>query len=455
MKKSLALICSALLMSSCAMTPVYERPDVQMLEAWHSESLKEQVAINYDWWTNFGSEELNGFMQQALTDNNDLKAGIYRIEQSRASLKAAGASLYPSVDASAGASRSRTDPDSGRTSYDTSLRAGAGVSYELDLFGSNQAGVEAAEANLLGTQLDHESLLIVTMGDVARQYFNILNLRSRLAIADKNLDIAREVLRIVQARLDVGTETALALAQQKSALASAEAARISIAEQATNAENAFAILLGQPPQAIAVGGKSLSALKVPAIAAGQPSDLLERRPDIKAMEMDLRAANADIGAARAAFFPSINLGLDSSIAATGFGDPATIALALASSLTAPIFSGGRLEAGIEQATARQKELVLNYQQAVLVAFQETEDALTAVKAKRQREDALNMAMKEARKSYDLTKQLYEGGSVDFQTVLDTQKTLLSAEDSYTQAKMERLGAAIDLYLALGGGWAQK
>jgi NodT family efflux transporter outer membrane factor (OMF) lipoprotein len=454
MKKVIVIPLAAILLASCSFTPDYARPEVQAPSAWQVADSAEQAVVDADWWKNFESEELNRYMAIALADNNDLQAGIYRIEQSRAALKSSGASLMPSASASGSGSKTRTNPAEGKTTTTSSLRGGASVSYELDLFGANRADVEAAEAGLLGAQLDQDALALVTMGDVASQYFTILNLNERLRIADKNLDIARDVLRIVQARFDAGSETALTVSQQKSSLASSEASRVSLAEQLATAQNAFSILLARNPGDVKVENDTLIGLTVPDIAAGQPSSLLERRPDLKSAEADLIAANANIGAAKAAFFPSVSLGLDWSIASAGFGDPVSIATSLASALSAPLFQGGRLEAGVEQATARQKELAENYQQTVLVAFREVEDALISVKAAQERELSLRTAMTEAQRSYDLTKDLYDAGSIDFRTLLDVQRTLLSAEDSYTQERLTRLNSAITLYLALGGGWAQ-
>ena len=212
------------------------------------------------------------------------------------------------------------------------------------------------------------------------------------------------------------------------------------------------MLAGQAPTTLNVSGTSLSGVTIPAIAPGQPSELLQRRPDIRASEADLVAANANIGAARAALYPSVNLGTNWSAAAAGFANPATTAMALAASLAVPIFQGGRLEGGVEQATARQKELAEVYRKTVLVSFQETEDALSAVKASEKRERAFATSLAEARKAYELSRQQFDAGAIDFQTLLDTQNGLLSAQDGYAQTRLERLSAAIDLYKALGGGW---
>jgi NodT family efflux transporter outer membrane factor (OMF) lipoprotein len=291
------------------------------------------------------------------------------------------------------------------------------------------------------------------MGDVASTYFNVLNTRQRLDIADANLKNARDVLKIVDARYQAGTVSALDLAQQEASLSVAEAARATTAQNVSIAENALAVLLGQVPQTLDIKGDSLNDVNVPAIDPGQPSALLERRPDIRKSEMDLISADADIGVARAALFPTITLGLDGSLATAGFGDPTTTALSLASALAAPIFQGGRLEGGVEQATARQKELVENYRKTVLVSLQEVENALTAEKTAARREGHLAKAAQESRKAYKYARQQYEAGVIDFQTLLETQTTQLLSEDSHAQSRNERLQASVDLFKALGGGWA--
>lgn len=449
MKKIVVSCVVAGLLASCSLVPDYVRPDTAAKQSWSRESA-DATMVSQQWWENFSSPELNGFMTVALEKNNDLQAALQRIEQSRAAIKIAGAELLPNINASIGTSQSRTFVES-RTTRQNDLSGGATIAYEIDLFGANRAGVTAAQANFYNSRFAHEALRLVVMGDVSNAYFNVLTARVRLAVADKNLTAAKEVLRIIEAQFNAGGASALVLAQQKSAVASAEAARASIVNLQTNAENALAVLLGQAPQTISVQSQDFGGLTIPAIAAGQPSELLQNRPDIRAAEMDLVAANANIGVARAAYYPSLTLGLNGNI--TG-GDNSLSALSLASDLTTPIFQGGRLEGGVEQATARQKELVEIYRKTVLTAFQEVEDALAAEKAAREREQSLNMAQSEAEKSYNLSKSLYGAGSIDFQTLLDSQRVMLQAQDSYVQSKLERLAAAIDLFKALGGGWKE-
>ncbi len=447
MRKTSALLL-AVLLTGCSLVPTYQRPDVTVPGGWSIDAQEENAEIAADWWAQFGSPELDRLMSQALVQNNDLRASLARVDQARASLKIAGASLLPTADASLGASRTRSNPSSGPISTDNSWRAGAGLSYELDLFGANSAGVNAARAQLAGSEFDNVALALVVTGDVANAYFNILNLRERLSIADQNLKLARDVLNVVQARFDAGASSALELSQQKTALANTDASLASLNNQMNAAENALSVLLAIPPQSEDFAGKSLKEIKVPTIAPGQPSELLERRPDIRSAEASLLAANANIGAARAAFYPSVNLGLDGSASWT----PLSSAVSLTSSLVAPLFTGGRLEGGLESATARQVELSENYRKAIYTSFREVEDALSAAKAAQQRQDAFTRALREAETSYNLSRELYIAGSIDFQTLLNTQSSLFSAQDSYASVRLEMLNAAVDLYKALGGGW---
>jgi len=204
-----------------------------------------------------------------------------------------------------------------------------------------------------------------------------------------------------------------------------------------------------------VNGENLRRIKPPKVPLTQPARLLTRRPDIRAAEENLVAANANIGAARAAFFPTVDIGAGAALALSPVASAATKTLSLTSSIVAPIFRGGALEGGVEKATARQMELAETYRKTVLTSLQEVEDALYAAKAAQKRKKALLAAMKASRKRYQMSRELYKAGSVDYQTLLDAQRTLLTAEDSYASVKLEALKAAVTLYKALGGGWTDK
>ncbi|MDD3020189.1 MAG: efflux transporter outer membrane subunit [Alphaproteobacteria bacterium] len=457
MKKVLPLAFSTFLLASCSFIPQYSQPSVEAPSRWKSEIAAEnKVEIPAKWWTLYQDETLNSLAEEALTQNLDLRAGFERVNQARAALRIAGASMLPSANASLGASRTRTDPPSAKATNVNNFSGGLAISYDLDLFGANRATIEAARASLYGQQYEQEALKLVTLGDLTSAYFNLLTTRERVRIAEDNLKNFREVLNIIQVRVDTGLDSDLELSQQKVAVSSSEAALATHKQQEAIYQNALALLLGKAPQTFSLDSpKNIADFSVPQIAIEQPSVLLERRPDIHSVEQSLIAANANIGAARAAFFPSINLGGTATAAAASLGDPASTVLALASSLTAPIFSGGSLEGGLDQATSQQRELVETYRKTVLTSFREVEDALATTKAAAEREVALRSAMNNARRAYEISRKRYEVGTIDFQTLLDTQASLLSAEDTYAQALEAKLTASVDLVKALGGGWSEQ
>lgn len=440
-----------LLVSGCSFVPGYERPDVSVPASFTAAGTDAPGDLARDWWKMFGSAELNTLMDQALTENTDIRAGLARIDQARALLRSERASLLPTADIAASAERARkTEPDS----TDTTLRAAPTISYELDLFGKNRAAYESADADLDAARYAQESLKLLVMAEVSNTYFNLLAARERLKIADKNLENSVEVLRIVQARFDIGETDALDLSRQKAQDANTRAVRASIEREVKNAENALNVLLGKAPGTVAVTAMNLAPVAVPNVAPGQPSALLERRPDIRQSEAALMAANADIGAARAAFFPSVTLGLDAGITKI-LDNPASTVLSGSSEILAPIFRGGSLLAALDLSKARKAELAENYRKTVLTAFQDVEDSLAAVKAAQIREQSFETAMKESRKSYELSRSRYDAGTIDFQTLLDSQRTLLQAESDYAASKNERLAAAVSLFKALGGGWREE
>lgn len=445
----------AALLSGCSLIPDYERPSMDTPAGWSDADAKDPTYIAKNWWAGFDSAELNTLMDQALRQNNDLGVAIARVEQARGLARAAGAPLLPSVDATGSAGWESVNPGQGSTTSDSVGNAGLSIGYELDLFGKNRAQSKSAQKDLESAGFSRDATALIVMGDVAKGYFNVLSLQERLNIADQNLESARDLLRIVQARFDAGATTQLDVAQQKSDLATSEANRAAVEKQMKLARSALAVLVGLPPQSLVVTGTDLRNLAIPQIAPGQPSRLVERRPDIRAAEASLEGANADIGAARAAFFPDVTLGLGWSIAASPIGDPATTTLSILSSAVAPIFSGGLLEGNLAYSKARKTELAETYRKTVLTSFKDVEDALAGVKAAQQRETSLQTALTESRRAYDLSKQQYDVGSIDFQNLLDTRRSMLSTEDSYVQTKNERLAAAVDLYKALGGGWAQQ
>lgn len=444
---------AALLLSACSLTPDYTRPAVDAPPAW-KESTPAQTPIPPAdaFRQGFRNAELDGLIARAMAGNTDLQAALHRIEQARAAVRVAGSSLWPGADAFASAGRDIARPANAGTAHTSSGRIGAGVSYEVDLFGRNRAGLAAARLQEDAVRFDRDALALIVRADVARTYALALSLADRLNVAEENLASSRDILRIVEARFQEGAASGLEVSQQRVSLSGTEAAVAELTRQQSAAHHALAVLLGQTPESLTLTGKGLAALSLPPVAPGQPSELLERRPDIRRAEAALQAAHADIGAARAAFFPSLTLGVDAALSASPIGGPAGSLIGLGASLAAPIFKGGALTGQLEGATARRDELVAHYRGTVLTAFREVEDALAAVKAAAAREAALTAAEASAREAYRISRERFDAGAIDFLTLLDSQRTLLQAQDGAVQSRHDRLSAAITLYLALGGSW---
>jgi outer membrane protein TolC len=309
--------------------------------------------------------------------------------------------------------------------------AGLGISYDLDLFGANRASETAAQERFVGSAYRHDALALVIMGDVAQNYFNVLNLKERVRLAQDSLRATQDLRKVVEARFQTGVRTQLDLTRQETLVAKAKASLAALEQELAIAQNALAVLVGVPPQSFTVTGKTIDKLTLPEESIIQPAFLLERRPDIKAMEAMLKAANASIGEARAAFYPS---------------------LTLAASILAPIFQGGKLEGNLERITAHERELIAQYQQTVLVAFQEAENALTKTQKTFERENALKQAVAKANQTYKLTQNQYGLSVIEFQDVLNAQRNLLDTKDQYARARYETLAARVDLFKAMGGGW---
>lgn len=383
-------------------------------------------------------------MEVALAQNLDLQAALYRIEQARAQARVASAALLPALDAGGGLSRDYRDSGSNSNWQDF-----ATLSYELDLWGKNRSQAQAAKYRTEASQYDREALQLIVTADTTVLYTRVLGFSERIRIAEENLKNAEDVLRIIEARYREGGVSALEVSQQKVAVNNIRAALTTLIEQRSTTLNALAILLGQAPQHFDAPTTNLSSLRIPKANLILPAALLTSRPDVQSTEAGLLAANADIGAARAAFFPSLQLGTDGTLAAAGFGDPATAALSLAANVLAPIFSGGRLEGNLENVTARQKELAAQYQKTVLTAFQEVEDALAARKSTDQQARLFRESVQEAQNAYTIAKVRFDAGSIDYLTLLETQRSLSLAEDDQIVATVAQIEAFVQLRKALG------
>lgn len=454
MNRTLALV-ALLSLSACSLTPALTKPELPLPQSYSAAvSDPDAQAVNAQWWQRFGSAELDALMVEALAANHDLAAAVARIEQSRASATAARASLLPTVNASASASTSRREGNSNTLSGSSDSQSDSATlsaAYELDLWGGNAASVAAARARLDASVYSRDAVALTLQGDVASNYFQLLALKDRLTLTEQNRAAAAELLRLVQVRYDNGGVTALDLAQQKTTLLGIEASIPALQQSLQQTGHALAVLLGRAPGGFAVSSTTLADIALPTIAVDTPANLLVRRPDIRASEASLIAANANIGVARAALLPNVSLSASAGINGLLTSGSSTV-LSLAASLTQSVFDGGRLQSQVALATAQQQELLESYAQTVLLALKDVEDNLVAVGSNGTRTTLLVQSTEQARLAYDLARIRYDAGADDLLTLLDAQRTRLNAEDSLVQAQLASQTAAIGLFKALGGGF---
>jgi NodT family efflux transporter outer membrane factor (OMF) lipoprotein len=410
-----------------------------------------------DWYAGFGSSELNALIEQAGSDNLDLSMARARVVQADARARQAGAAILPSVDAGGNGNYLAGHSVNG-SAHETDWAVLLSASYEVDFWGKNRAAVRSASRLAEASRADRDTVALTTQAAVADGYFQVLSLRERLVIANSNLEAAQKLLDIIQARFDVGLSNPVELASQKAALATAGLAIPELRRQEAEALAALALLLGRAPEQFSVQSRNLNSLLEPQIGSGLPSQLLARRPDIFMAEANLKAANADLLAARAALFPSLNL-----TASGGVQNPALNAavislsgvgptLNLGASLTQSIFDHGRLQALRAEAQAKDDELVAGYKAAILSALGDVENALTALDRLGDARALQEENVSQSERAFDGATLRYKAGSGDFLTVLEAQRTLYAARDQFSQYRFARFQALVALYKALGGGW---
>ncbi|MEA2933718.1 MAG: outer membrane protein multidrug efflux system [Variibacter sp.] len=458
-------ICLLPLLSGCIVGT--EKPDVAIAVPptyrYAAPAVKSPVPA-LDWWRGFRSPELTALIEEAQTANLDIAAAIARVEQADAQAKIAGATLFPTVDLNATATRSRPSQatsstgstggggPSERTLYNVAFRA----SYEIDFWGKNRATLLAAEQNAVAFRFAREVVTLSTVATVSNTYFLVVSAQDRLRIARENVRSAERILKLIRDRVAAGTASALDAAQQETVLAT-QRASVPVFEQLIRQNKILlGVLLGQPPEYITVRGGDLARLGIPRVTPGLPSELLCQRPDIRQAEAQLASASANVEAARAAFFPSIQLTGDGgwqSAALKMLFTPASAFYNITSSLTQPIFDGFRLEGQLELQKGRQEELLQLYRRAIVAGFGDVENALIALQQSTIRERLTREAVTSARRAFELSETRLREGTTDLITLLNTQLSLFQAQDAVSQAQLARLQAAVALFQALGGGWA--
>ncbi len=450
-------------MAGCALTgEKYQRPAPAVPADWQGGKARADAWPDTEWWKGFQAEELDRLIAEAQANNHDLKAAAARVREARAAAQIAGAALYPSVTLPAQISRANTtNPSNLRNSTTgsfTAYRVAPQVRYEVDLWGANHFASEAASDALVSSAYGQEVVRLTLIADVANTYFQILSLNDRLVDATRNLENARRVQDVVDAQRRAGRLSAFEVERQHTQLSTAEATVAPLQQQLQAARDALAVLLGKAPGELSITGTTLRALAVPEVPLGLPSTLLERRPDVRQAEMNLMAANADIGAARAALFPSVSLNALAGVSGPVFGanTPATSHFhAISLGVLATIFDGGRLFGQLDFAKARKLELAESYQQSILGSFRDVEDALAGVTQFAAEESAQQDAVMHAREANRLAEVLLRSGARDFTAVLDAERTVLAAETASDEARLSRFSSVVALYRALGGGWDSK
>ncbi|MEP6828958.1 MAG: efflux transporter outer membrane subunit, partial [Rhizomicrobium sp.] len=417
-----------------------------------------------NWWVNFKADELPALMQTAQKENLDLAAAAARVLQAEAQDGVAFSGLLPIVNLQGNANRQRTSAGStssnglgGLSRTFNSFGAGLAASYQADFWGLYRDKLYQARENLRVARYAESVVGLTVASSVAQQYFTVLATRERIVIARQNIDAAKRILVVVQAKVTNGVSSNLDLAQEQSLVATQEARLPGLIEQEREARYALAILLGRAPENFDINAQNLNGVVSPSVQAGMPSELLLRRPDVAEAEANLFASHANVDAARAAFFPVINLtagrNYASSFADTLF-NPSSIAWSIGASLVQSIFDGGRLKAQDDLALAQQQEQIATYRKTVFTALSNVESALGQVTANNDQLVALTEEVRASTEAFRISELQYREGTIDILSLLQAQQSLFNAQDTLVQTKLARLDANVSLYIALGGGWSQ-
>jgi multidrug efflux system outer membrane protein len=451
--------CALLVLGACSVGPAYKRPAIPLPDRWRDTADKDAAAVwpNSDWWHGFGSETLDDLIAQAQRNNDDLAGAIARIREADAQVRIAGASLLPSLDFGATAARQEARLTGIGVATFNTFSPELSASYELDFWGKNRASLASARATALASRYDKETVALTVVSSVATTYFQALEFRDRLEVARSNLANGEQILHGFQVELNAGIATGLDVAQQETTVALLRAAIPPLEQQFRQTVDALAVLVGRTPESIDVDAGTLTALTMPPIVEGLPSQLLARRPDIAESEQQLISANANITVARAALFPNIQLtasGGYASSALTSLVSPAGRIWALSAGLTQPIFHGGALRGQVQFSNARYDELLSTYHKTVISAFSNVEDALVATQQTTEQQLRQQEAVARARRAFQFAQTQMSAGTANILTVLNTENALFSAQDELVQVQYLRFQSLVNLFTALGGGWQQ-
>lgn len=457
MRRLLIIGTCVLFLSGCMVGPDYRRPTVETPQNWRFQEQETRDLVNTPWWEQFGDPVLNDLLRIGLAGNKDVKIAAARVEQFLGQYVTTRSALFPQISAGASAGRE------GTSKYSPSAKSAADfyqaqflASWEIDLWGKLRRANEAGRADILSSEENRKGVILSLVSSIATGYINLRDLDRQLEIAISTAKTREESYNLFQLRFTGGIVSELELNQIKSqydeALATIPVIRKSIALQ----ENALSVLLGRNPGPIA-RGKTIDELVLPAVPAGLPSDLLERRPDIRQAEQELISANARIGAARAQYFPSISLtgmfgwsSTDLSRLFTG----ATQTWSWAAPLAAPIFTAGAISGQVKSAEAVQQQSLVRYEQTIQNAFREVDDALVDRKRTAEQLEAEGRQVESLANYARIARLRYENGYTSYLEVLDAERSLFNAQLSQAQTKGGLFQSLVNIYKAMGGGWVE-
>ena len=461
------LLAAGIFIAGCSVGPNYKRPSApsatkwDLAEPWREGAPKDAIPKG-QWWTVFHDEDLNALETQALAANQTIKISIARLEQARATAAIQVATLFPTLNTSPSAERQRLSgnrPTSGvpitlRPATQNNFAVPFTVSYEVDLFGRRRRSIEAAEASYQATAADLENVRLLVTAQLAGDYFNLRELDSELKILTRTVEALQKGLELVNSRHSGGVASGLDVAQEETLLNTTRTQAVLLQQQRKQFEDAIAVLVGQPAPDFHMPPRVLDA-EPPGLDVGLPSDLLERRPDIAEAEREMAVANAQIGVARAAYYPSLDIFGQGGWQAANIAKLANASStfwALGANVAQDIFSGGTLRAQVQFARAGYDANVANYRQTVLGAFQEVQDEITGLSVLIQAKQSQQLAVDAARRTLDISTSRYSGGLVSYLDVVTAQQNLLTDEQELAVIQGQRLISSVLLVKALGGGW---
>ncbi len=448
------IACLAGALTSCTVGPNYKRPLVPAPAQFRGgEPQPSQTSLgDAKWFDIFQDETLRGLIQEALKANYDIRIAAQRVIEAQNQVVATRSALFPHLDGGAAASRN------GVSSPVNSSGGVFGVaSWEIDLFGKIRRATEAARADLLSVEENQKGVMDALIAQVASAYFDLLEYDAEIEYVRESITTRQESVRLVTAREEGGVGSLLDVDQSKTLVYSAQSDLAQLERDREQTENLIQFLLGRPPGPVARGKTLVDQPQPPQVPAGLPSALLERRPDLRAAEQQLIAANARVGVAKAAFYPSINLTAAGGVQTTdllGLVIRGGGAYTMGGTVDVPIFDAGRRSANYKISKAQREEFLIGYQKAIFGAFQDVSDALVAHQKDQEYTISQALLAETLRDQSRLANQRYVGGVSSYLEVLDTERQRLTAEQLLAQARRDVLTSLVQLYKALGGGWQQ-